>query len=62
MQFHSRHQSHVIHVDSLFQSQDHFDLHSVSAQIFWRQMMPALFQSTMAAGRIPKRWLSPISR
>jgi hypothetical protein len=49
-------------VVSLFQSLDHFDLHLEFAQIFWRQMMLALFQSIMAAERIPKRWLSPISR
>jgi hypothetical protein len=62
MQFHNRHQNLATLVDSLFQLQDHFDLHSVFVQIFWHQMMPELSQSTMAAERIPKLWLSPISR
>jgi hypothetical protein len=62
MRFHNKHQSHVTLVVSLFQSLDHFDPHLEFAQIFWRRMMPELFQSTTAAERILKRWLSPISR
>jgi hypothetical protein len=54
IQFHNKHQSHATLADFLFQLQDHFDQHLVSVQIFWRQMMPELFQSTTAAERIPR--------
>jgi hypothetical protein len=61
MRFHNKRQSHVTLVVSLFLSLDHFDPHLEFAQIFWRRMMPELFQSTMAAERIPKRLSSRTS-
>jgi hypothetical protein len=60
--FHNKLQNHVTLVVSLFQLLDHFDLQLEFAQTFWRQTMLELYQSTTAAERILKRWLSPISR